>query len=115
MCDFAETYGVLNLRALPARLAGTLAAGLRPDSRIKQKITGAPAGADTLLLAAIADAARMYMWRQTKEGQKGKNAPESLFGAIFGRKKHIETGPGFDTPEDFRAWHDAMTGGADHG
>ena len=115
MCDFAETYGVLNLRALPARLAGTLAVGLRPDSRIKQKITGAPAGADTLLLASIADAARLYIWRQTKEGQKGRNAPDSLFGAIFGHKKSIETGPGFETPEDFRAWRRTMTGGVARG
>ncbi len=34
MCDLAETYGVLDMDALPARLVATLAAGLREDSRI---------------------------------------------------------------------------------
>lgn len=34
ICDFAETYGVLDYRAHGARLAGTLASGLRSDARI---------------------------------------------------------------------------------
>ena len=34
MCDLAETYGVLDMDALPAHLVATLAAGLREDSRI---------------------------------------------------------------------------------
>lgn len=116
ICDFAETYHVLNFPALPARYAATLAAGLRPDARIMQKITGAPATAETLLLATIADATRLLVWQNTKDGRKGRNAPASIFGAIFGReKKSVEMGPGFESPEDFRAWHDKMTGGGANG
>ena len=33
ICDFAEVYHVLDLRALAPPLAATLAAGLPPDSR----------------------------------------------------------------------------------
>lgn len=38
ICDLAETYRVLDYRALPVELLATLAAGLRPDARIWQKI-----------------------------------------------------------------------------
>ena len=107
---------MLNFPALPARYAATLAAGLRPDARIMQKLAGAPAPAETLLLATIADAARLLVWQNTKDGRKGRNAPASIFSAIFGRqKKPVDMGPGFDTPEDFRAWRKKMTGGGANG
>lgn len=38
ICDLAETYRVLDYRALPVELLATLAAGLRQDARIWQKI-----------------------------------------------------------------------------
>lgn len=114
VCDFAETYHVLDFYALRARLAATLAVGLGPKSRIKQKISGAKADADTLLLALIADAARVIAWQNTKDGHKGRNAPESLFGAVMGqKKKSVQTGPGFDSPEAFRAWRSGMLQGGE--
>lgn len=110
LCDFAETYHVYDVRRLPARYAATLAAGLRPGSRIMLKAAGAPADAETLLLAAVADGVRVLAWQNTKDARKGRNAPKSLLSAIYGeRKKKIETGPGFDSPEAFRAWNARMT------
>lgn len=47
ICDMAETYGVLNWRALDVRLAGTLAAGLRPFARIWEKINEKQGTGDT--------------------------------------------------------------------
>ena len=34
----AETYGVIDLRALPLQTAAVLARGLHPDSRIMQRL-----------------------------------------------------------------------------
>lgn len=39
-CDFAETYGILDMRQLPAGKLATLAAGLRENSRIKLHLGG---------------------------------------------------------------------------
>ena len=56
-CDMVETYGVFDIKRLPAKLAATLAVGLREDSRIKKKISGIEYPYQELLLARIADKA----------------------------------------------------------
>ncbi len=38
VCDLAETYGILDLYAHPAQLIATLAAGLRENSRIYERM-----------------------------------------------------------------------------
>lgn len=116
ICDFAETYHVFDYRALPARYAATLAAGLRPNARIMQKISGATVAPEILLLSAIADACRVLVWQNTKDGQKGRNAPESLLAELTGNGKENKyaTGEGFSTVEDFRAWREKMIGGGDN-
>lgn len=109
-CDLAETYHVFSWRSLPASTAATLAAGLGPDSRIMQKLSGAPAPVNTLLLAMIADSLRVLVWQRTKDGARGKNPPESILEklyAIQGRTPQV----GFDTPEEFMAWRAAMMEG----
>ena len=108
-CDFAETYHVLDFRTLPARQAARLACGLRPSSRIKQLLSGAPADLDTILLAMIADAARLLVWQNTEDGQKGRNQPRSILTIL--RNDAPETGSGFDTVEEFQAWRASMIGG----
>lgn len=55
ICDFAETYQIYDYRSLPLRLASTLAAGLRDDSRIAKKTTEAKASTTNTILAIIAD------------------------------------------------------------
>lgn len=116
ICDFAETYHVFDYRALPARYAATLAAGLRPNSRIMQKISGATVAPEILLLSAIADACRVLVWQNTKDGQKGRNAPESLLAELTGHRKENKyaTGEGFSTVEEFRAWYEKTIGGGDN-
>lgn len=106
-CDFAEVYHVLDWRALPVKKAATLAMGLGPDSRIIRKLSGVPITMETLLLAAIADAVRVLVWQNTKNGQKGKNPPTLIM------ERLIETPReeiGFDTVEDFRIWRESMLG-----
>lgn len=55
VCDFAETYGILEPRALGAGKMAVLACGLRDTARIRQKLCGARAGTDTQLLACAVD------------------------------------------------------------
>lgn len=55
-CDMAETYHVLDWRALGLPLAATLAAGLRENSRTRMALAGAKVPTETLLLGQAADA-----------------------------------------------------------
>ena len=60
VCDMAETYGVFDWRALPARLAATLAAGLRDDSRVKLAAAGSKVSPQLLVAALAADSLRLH-------------------------------------------------------
>ena len=50
VCDMAETYHVLDWRAMGLPLAATLAGGLRETSRTCMALNHAPITTDTLLL-----------------------------------------------------------------
>lgn len=85
ICDFAETYHVLDIGALDLRLAATLAAGLAPDSRIMRKMSGAPLPVATLLQASCADSLAFLAWANSQDGADGKNRPQSLLAALTGQ------------------------------
>lgn len=59
VCDMAETYNVLDWRALGLPLAATLAGGLRETSRTCMALNHAPITTDTLLLGAMADSLQL--------------------------------------------------------
>ena len=104
VCDMAETYGVLDYRALPRPLAATLAAGLRDTSRSKMKLSGAHAAPDTLLLAAATDWLATLVWMQSEDGRKHRNRPKAVLAALLGGQPK----PGgevcaFDTAEEYEA------------
>lgn len=109
ICDFAETYHVFDYRSLPPKLAATLAAGLHESSRIKRAISGRTMSLDTMLWAVIADRLGLLLWLKTKDGQKGRNRPESFVDLLNGTREN-ETA-GFDTPEDFEAERQRIIGG----
>lgn len=104
ICDLAETYGVMDWRALPLQTAAALSSGLRDDSRIKMKISGMPADRLTLLLAVMADRLGFLAWAKTKDAEKGKNRPKSIVAALMHKDeepdKDFRT---FRTPEEFEA------------
>ena len=100
ICDFAETYHILDWRSLPARQAAILAAGLRPDARIMMKLGGTKAGQDTLLLAMCADTLQILAWQNTEDGHKNRNRPKSVAKLLTARQEKA----GFATAEEFRAW-----------
>lgn len=70
-----------------------------------------------MLQAATADAVRLLVWQNTKDGSKGKNAPESFVALLSGTAKteaKAEERASFDTPEEFMAWRATMIGGGGH-
>lgn len=110
ICDLAEVYHIYDYRAIPVRLAATLAAGLGPDSRIAMSISGRKISTDTMLLATIADAVRFVAWSKTTDAQKNKGKPESLLQLLLGGKAADDTVI-YDSPEDFEAERARILGG----
>lgn len=106
VCDFAETYHIYDMRSLPARLAATFAAGLRPDARINKKMSGSKLNTDEMLLALIADTLSVIAWQNTKDGHSGRNRPKSILNELTQpEKKPAAT---FDSPEAFKAWREKI-------
>ena len=111
ICDFAETYHVLDIGALDLKLAATLAAGLAPHSRIMRKLAGTKAD-DPLLLAALAvDELAMIRWLQTTDGTEGKNRPKSVL-ALLTEPAHAPEPGGitFASPSEFEAYRAQLIG-----
>lgn len=66
------------------------------------KLSGQKVPLDTLLMAGINDRLSLLLWAKTRDGQKGKNRPESLVDALTGEKQ-IKTDEivSFDSGEEF--------------
>lgn len=109
-CDFVETYGILDPRALGAKKMAILACGLRDDSRIKQKLVGRRIGTDTQLMASAVDFLALLAWRICCKS--GTERPESILAQLEGDGSgsaggagRAEASPvlGFNNAEDFEA------------
>ena len=87
---------MLDWRGLPLKLAAILAAGLPEDSRCVRRASGAAVTMDTLLLARIADATALDLWRHMKAGVP---KPRSLVELLTGQ---AETA----APEGLRVFED---------
>lgn len=90
MCDLAETYHIYDYRSLPCKMVATFSCGLRENSRIKMKIAGIVPIPEQVLMAAIADGARLTAWLQSKDGMTGENRPKSLLGMLIGEESKDE-------------------------
>lgn len=114
-CDMAESYGVYDLWALPARTAATLAAGLRPFSRIWAKLHGLDIPLDVFLQASILDNLRLLWWAQTEDAAENKNRPDSVLSILIGKDEEKEAPVAtFASGEEFEKEWKRQTGG-DHG
>ena len=82
ICDMAETYNIYDYRRVPVKMLGILSAGLRDDSRIRQKLEGIKADPDTIIMAKIYDLVHILLWSKTKDAEKGRNYPKS-FAKVF--------------------------------
>ncbi len=110
ICDLAETYHILDYRALPLTTVAALASGLRDDSRIKMKLSGSKISRETALLAGAVDRLSLILWSRTKDGVEGRNKPASILSILMGvqeqEENEFET---FETPEAFEAyWRQAF-------
>lgn len=114
VCDLAETYGIFDFRALPVSLLATLAVGLRDDSRIKMRLSGAKVTRAELLLAATVDRLSMLWWAQTEDGRNGVNRPQSILSVIQGTEKNEGPVESFETADEFEAEWVRITG-VNHG
>lgn len=66
------------------------------------KLTGSKVSNEILLLAHAVDRLSILIWQNTKDGQKGRNKPDSIAERIlYGDGKNRFKTSGFDTAEDF--------------
>ena len=104
VCDFAETYRLLDWRSLGARQAATLAAGLPLGSRVMTRLSGAAVPLPLQLQARIADDLALLVWMQSKDAQAGRNRPVSILQVLTApvqeKKNDLQA---YDTPEAFWA------------
>ena len=114
ICDLAETYGIFDYESLPVQTVATLSIGLRGDSRIKMKMSDSDLSRSDLIRTIIADYLATLVWFKTKDGQHGRNRPQSLRELFSGarKQKEIET---FDTSEEFDKARQMILKGVDNG
>lgn len=115
VCDFAETYHVLDMWALPVPLLAVLASGLREDSRIMMKMGGITYIPAYISAAKAADELAMLMYSFTEDAAKGRNRPELLSDFIIEKQEPKQTNQGYDSGEDFLAAWEKITKGGTNG
>lgn len=104
ICDLAETYGILDWKALPLKTAAALSSGLRDDSRIRMKLSGRVITSDIALLAAAVDRLTFLSWTKTKDAEKNRNRPESILKALLeAGKETTRDYEVYSSPEEFEA------------
>jgi len=114
ICDFAETYHVLDIGALDLRLAATLAVGLAPDSRIKRRLSGAELPVNTLLLALAADNLAILRWFNSEDAQKNVNRPKSVLEALTGGAQKEDNVMTFTDADSFERYRAKILEGINH-
>lgn len=111
ICDLAETYQIMDYKALPVETLAVLASGLGDKSRIAKKMSGTEIDIDRFLLAGIFDSLSILIWMKTKDGAHNRNRPESMLDLIMGTKqketKEIEA---FDSIEDLENYYRSTIG-----
>lgn len=98
ICDLAETYHIYDYKALPTMLVALFSVGLKNDSRIKMKLSGAKAPTEIILLASVIDKLNTLIWAKTKDAEKGRNRPKSILSAFYPKEKTNST---YASGEDF--------------
>ncbi|MDO4490732.1 MAG: hypothetical protein Q4B85_06680 [Lachnospiraceae bacterium] len=97
----AETYGIYSYASLPLLTYATLASGLRPGSRIRQKMDGEPLS-ELYILSMIFDRIGSIFW-------SGEGDPPKRLTDLFDGKMDETSGNSgkkiFSSPEEFeREW-----------
>lgn len=114
ICDMAETYQIYDIRRVPAKLLGTLAAGLGADSRIGQKVNGVRGTTSEILTAQLLDALNALIWGLSEDAKHGRNKPVSIASDFYleydkDKQKAVDIS-NFDA-----AWKQALRNGENNG
>lgn len=97
ICDFAETYKIYDIYALPVSMVALFSYGLRADSRIKMKLNGTKYTTSEQLLAACTDAMNTLNYLMSDATKK----PESILASMLEIDIKLSDIEAFDSPEDF--------------
>ena len=89
ICDLAETYHIFDYRQLPPSKVAIFCIGLRDDSRIKIKLSGAKVSPEILLLSGIIDRLNLLLWTKTKDAEKGLNKPKSILDQLYNKESEV--------------------------
>lgn len=108
ICDLAETYHIYDYKELPLTRVAIFAIGLRNDSRIKMKMSDQLVPMETLLLAGISDRLSVLLWRQTKDGQKGRNMPTMVMDTLTIKGSKESDVIVFSSGEDYEKTRNAI-------
>ena len=112
ICDFAETYHILDYTALPVSLLVTLFSGLGEGSRVKKRLNGERVPLRTLLLAAMVDRLSVLLYANTKDAKSGTNQPRSLVAILTGEDTETNAGTeAYASGDDFEAARRAILEG----
>lgn len=112
ICDLAETYHILNYKALPLDLLATLSCGLRSDSRIMMKLSGAKVTDEVALMAGSLDRLSLLVWANSKDSRTGRNKPASILAQLMDDHTPKDTDIlGMDSAEEFEAARRRILGG----
>lgn len=98
---------MLDWRALPLRLAATLAAGLPEESRSLRRLSGRTVRFETELLAYAADRLTQMVWWMHGESSK----PPSVVADLHGVPESESNVQCYDSAEEFEAALRAAQGG----
>ena len=98
ICDLAETYHIFDYRQLPPSKVAIFCIGLRDDSRIKIKLSGAKVSPEILLLSGIIDRLNLLLWTKTEDAKKGWNRPKSILDGLYNKESEVSA---FASGEDF--------------
>lgn len=102
ICDLTETYHIYDYKQLPPTKVAVLSVGLKADSRIKLSLSNNKVPLDTILLAGINDMLNILVWRNTKDGQKGKNPPKRIVEKLLATTEKVPTETVvFNTAEEY--------------
>lgn len=110
-CDLAETYHIYDYKRLSPLKVAIFSIGLRNESRIKLKMSNMNYTFDQFLLAGILDRLSLLVWSKTKDAEKGRNRPSSLFDQMAGNNEEDNLVT-FESAEEFeRKRRSLMKGG----
>ena len=114
ICDLAETYGILDMEALPLDKLAVLSCGLRDNSRIKMAMSGMDVSMDRLLLAGCFDMLSWIKWSKTQAAHDGGEPPKSMLRLFCGEVDSSGI-VGFASADDFAAARDRILKEAQNG